>query len=84
MSENNNNNTLISVYPNPNNGNCKISGDSNFEITIVNQLGQIMFSDFLNETNNRQITLFNLANGVYFIVSKGNERKINQKVVVIK
>lgn len=84
LSENNNNNTLISVYPNPNNGNCKISGDSNFEITIINQLGQILFSDFLNETNNRQITLFNLANGVYFIRSKGNERKINQKVVVIK
>ena len=77
-------NTDITIFPNPNNGNCKISSDHDLEITIVNQLGQIVISASLNELNNRQLMLSNLANGVYFVVSKGNEKKINQKVVVIR
>ena len=82
--KNNSNNSNLYVFPNPNNGSCKISSDVNMEMNIVNQLGQIILFVSLDESNNRQSNLSNLANGVYFLTSRNPQQKINQKIVVIK
>jgi hypothetical protein len=85
IGENKNNSVIkVSVDPNPNNGICKISSATDLDINIVNQFGQIVTTASLNETNGRQLTLTSLANGVYFIVNKNSQQKINQKIVVIK
>lgn len=85
ISENKNSaSSKIDIIPNPNNGNCKISSDVDLDLNIIDQLGRIITTVSLNETNAREVTLSNLASGVYFVMNKNSEQKINRKIVVIK
>ncbi|MBL7920135.1 MAG: SBBP repeat-containing protein [Bacteroidia bacterium] len=85
ISENKNNSSVkLSIVPNPNSGICTISSDTDLELTIIDQLGRIVTSVSLNEKNNRTHTLSNLASGVYFVMDKNSDQKINRKIVVIK
>ncbi|MDP3556730.1 MAG: T9SS type A sorting domain-containing protein [Bacteroidota bacterium] len=85
VAENNSNlnNSLLKIYPNPTSGLCNIVSETDLEINIVNQLGQIILSASLNESNNHQFTFSNLANGIYFVQNKNTLQKINKKIVVI-
>ena len=74
----------ISVYPNPNNGEFTIKSTEAISLDLINQLGQVVKVITLNETNNHQASISNVANGIYFIVGKGNNSSINQKVIVNK
>ena len=74
----------ISVYPNPNNGEFTIKSTEAISLDLINQLGQVVKVITLNETNNHQANISNVANGIYFIVGKGNNSSINQKVIVNK
>jgi hypothetical protein len=74
----------ISVYPNPNNGEFTIKSNEAISLDLINQLGQVVKVISLNETNNHQANITNVANGIYFIVGKGTNGSINQKVIVNK
>ena len=54
------------------------------KLDLINQLGQVVKVISLNETNNHQANITNVANGIYFIVGKGTNGSINQKVIVNK
>ena len=85
MPENKNNiSNKISITPNPNAGNCKISSLLDLDLNIVDQLGRIITAVSLNETNAHEATLSSLQSGVYFVMNKNPEQKINRKIVVIK
>lgn len=85
ISENKNNiSTKISITPNPNNGNCKIISDVDLDLNIIDQLGRIIITLSLNQTNGHEAVISNLAGGVYFVMNKNSEQKINRKIVVIK
>ncbi len=85
ISENKNNSSLkLSITPNPNNGLCKINSDTDLDLNIIDQLGRIITTVSLNESNGREAMLHNLASGVYFIMNKNSDQKINRKIVVIK
>ena len=58
---------VISVYPNPTNNNILLRSTSDLGlITICNSLGEIIYSQITNETQ-QQIDLSKQASGVYFL-----------------
>jgi len=79
-----NNKSLITIYPNPNAGNFTITCDENIQVSIVNDLGQVVQTLSLNETNNKNVSISNLANGIYFVVGSNNSQVISQKIIVAK
>ena len=75
-------NTIISVYPNPSNGEFTISTDSDMNLSIINNLGQVVKEISINSSNNYKASISNLANGIYFVVGKNNDQLISQKIIV--
>jgi hypothetical protein len=75
---------LISVYPNPSNGEFTISTDSDMNLSIVNNLGQVVKEISINSSNNYKASISNLSNGIYFVVGKNNNQLIKTKIVVSK
>jgi hypothetical protein len=75
-------NTIISVYPNPSNGEFTISTDSDMNLSIINNLGQVVKEISINSSNNYNASVSNLANGIYFVVGKNNDQLISQKIIV--
>jgi hypothetical protein len=77
-------NTIISVYPNPSNGEFTISTDSDMNLSIINNLGQVVKEISINSSNNYNASVSNLANGIYFVVGKNNDQLIKTKIIVSK
>ncbi len=79
------NSNLITVYPNPNNGEFLVSSDMALELTLINELGQIIQKISLSEFNGFKQEIKGIDNGIYFVsfVSE-NQQKINQKVIILK
>ncbi len=80
ISELQNGNMLIMIYPNPNQGEFIIQAEKEMHLNLINQLGQHIKHIELNEKNNFSVSVLNLANGVYFITGQN----INQKIMVSK
>ena len=72
------------VYPNPNNGEFTISTDSDMNLSIINNLGQVVKEISINSSNNYKASISNLANGIYFVVGKNNDQLIKTKIIVSK
>jgi hypothetical protein len=77
-------NALV-VYPNPNNGEFNIeSGGVEMEVSVVNQIGQLVQTVRLCQDNHFTTKLNDLSQGVYFISGQNPAQKITAKVIVIK
>lgn len=75
---------LFNVYPNPNNGAFTISTNVAGVYNIVNELGQVVESLKLSNSNIYNVNL-NVANGVYYVVGyNSNNDLVKQKIVVLK
>jgi len=74
----------LHVYPNPNTGEFTIQSDQDFNLNLVNELGQVVKSISLNELNSHKQNISNLAAGVYFMTGEKDSTKVNQKIVVTK
>jgi len=76
---------LIAIYPNPNNGDFMVTSDMPLELTLLNELGQIIREISLTELNELKQEIKGITNGIYFVsfVSE-NQQKINRKIVVLK
>lgn len=75
--------SVLVIYPNPTNGDFTIKSTTEGRIIISNQLGQVLHTIDLNESNDYLITINGLANGIYYITnSAGNSAP--QKIVVAK
>jgi hypothetical protein len=78
------NTKMFQLYPNPNNGEFVITSQSNLDLKIVNELGQMVGSITLDENNGYKATVNNLVEGVYFVIGVNNTNLINQKIIVTK
>lgn len=74
----------LKVYPNPNNGDFILTTSTDINLNIVNSLGQLVKTVSLNESNSRQLTISNFANGIYYIVGQEGDQTIKQKIIVAK
>jgi len=74
----------VMIYPNPNAGEFTISHVSDLDLVIVDELGRTVQSLKLNESNEHQVQMKDLSNGIYFILSTGNAVGVKQKIIVSK
>ena len=72
------------IFPNPNNGDFTIKSNESIHLNVIDELGQIVKSISLTESNNNQVSISGLSNGIYFLVGNNSDSKINQKIVVAK
>lgn len=75
---------LLSVYPNPNNGEFTVRANSEITLKVVNELGQEVRTVSLSNQNAYTASVNDLPTGIYFIVGQNGSSKVNQKVVVTK
>lgn len=68
------------VYPNPTSGVIKLEVLTNSEVTIVNTLGQIVYS-LRFEKGNHEISFENLPNGAYLLTLNNHEETIKKKII---
>jgi Secretion system C-terminal sorting domain len=67
-----NNAKTIVVMPNPNAGNFTLQASIDGVYTIVNELGQVVKTMSLNNTNSRKVSIQDLNSGVYFVIGVNN------------
>ncbi|HOZ30559.1 MAG TPA: aryl-sulfate sulfotransferase [Bacteroidales bacterium] len=70
----------ISVYPNPNTGIFNIYSESDFSFEVINTGGEVIYSG----NNSGNIDLSYLSNGVYFIVIHSDNISKTEKIIIIK
>lgn len=70
----------IELYPNPNTGSFRLKASAAMRFSIVNELGQVVRDVTLNEFNNFETAIDELAPGIYFLAS--GQQVLNQKIVV--
>jgi len=59
--------TFVSIYPNPNNGSATIKADKEEALIVSDELGRVLETIELNETNGFTYKIDNLKTGIYFI-----------------
>lgn len=77
---------LVRIYPNPGNGiyylDCSIKG--NIELSVLDSRGRLCLNNELNIeglSNQHEINLSSLKNGIYFVKISGNSQSITTKIV---
>lgn len=70
------------IYPNPNNGEFTIVSDQSVQLTLVNELGQNIRSFALDCAT--EVTVKDLADGIYFLLGTDNSQISRQKIIVRK
>ncbi|MDI1353582.1 MAG: T9SS type A sorting domain-containing protein, partial [bacterium] len=68
----------------PNNGTFTIKSTVDLNLTLVNELGQLVEIINLSSDNNHQHQIKDLANGIYFINGQKNTFHLHEKIVVDK
>jgi hypothetical protein len=74
----------ISLYPNPNNGTFTIKSENDAVVKIINEVGQVVKVEKLNANNNKEVSVVDLSEGLYFVVCESNGQKTTKKVIVSK
>ncbi len=69
----------VSVFPNPCNNVLNVTANGNNEVQIVNLLGQVITTQTM--TDNAQINVSDLSNGVYFVRINGANGTTTQKFI---
>ncbi len=82
--DDNNLKNIFSVYPNPTNSilNIKIKDHMNGALSIVDILGNIVYSEEKTEIGGVAVDISNWSHGVYFVTFKIDNHKIVKKIIV--
>jgi hypothetical protein len=72
---------VISIYPNPNNGEFSITSGHEAELQLINETGQLIRKISLNRDNNYKYNAVGLSKGIYFITS-GKKESAKYKIIV--
>lgn len=75
---------FCAVYPNPTNNliNIRLKNyTQNLKVTVSNQLGQVILSDYYKDTDNAEINLSDLSPGIYFVSINSDFEKFSQKLI---
>ena len=78
----------IDIYPNPSDGNIKLSwnasGTQKMQLSITNDIGAIIYSEnfLMNSSSEKQIDLSGYPAGIYFVSLQNGNGKIVKKIIV--
>ena len=73
------------VYPNPAINYINITSVQKISrITVTNQVGQIVYSDKVNEVNKVNINMQSYPSGAYFVMIETKEGVINKQIIITK
>jgi alpha-tubulin suppressor-like RCC1 family protein len=76
--------TFVNIYPNPNIGLFTIKTDMDMNLNLTNALGQVLQIIQLSDSNNHQMNVEVLSNGIYFVIGQNNYQSVKQKIIVTK
>ncbi len=54
------------------------------DISLLNDLGQVIYVARLDEHNSLEISVADLPSGIYFVTGQNDQELIKQKVIVTK
>jgi DNA-binding beta-propeller fold protein YncE len=77
-------NNLLKIFPNPASTQINLEleiGIQNAVIIVANVLGEIVLTQQLGSSNNANIDITQLSNGLYFIQVKDNNKLFTQKFI---
>lgn len=74
--------SILTIYPNPNNGVFTIKSDSEMDLKLINTLGQTVRLVSLSASSDYKVEINDLAEGAYFISSLRGDRVFRQKIIV--
>ncbi|WP_317899882.1 DUF7948 domain-containing protein [Aurantibacillus circumpalustris] len=74
----------IVIYPNPNNGSFTLQSASSIELSVTNEMGQIIRTVSLSPSTNFRGIIDELPNGVYFLSGDTENKIATKKIVVIR
>ena len=77
----NTNKATVHVYPNPSNGIIQIDLDSDYEITILNGIGQLLYNS-IGKAGLNQIDLINYPKGIYFVKFNNVNKSSTTKILI--
>jgi len=85
----NSNNLAMAIVPNPTNGIFKLSFENHSllyqgHIYVFDMFGNIVFNQAINKTNQIEVNLTSLANGVYNAKFVSGNKIVNKKLVINK
>lgn len=82
LAERENGNENLLVFPNPNQGNFEIRSTEKRQLTLFNELGQIITEIELDETNAYSVQLQGLEKGIYFLKNRDQLTQYYLKILV--
>lgn len=74
----------LSVYPNPSNGVFEVTSETDLDLKLINELGQVIRIISLKAQNDHSMQVNDLSSGVYFIVGQNDSVNINHKIIIAK
>jgi hypothetical protein len=74
----------ILIYPNPANGMFTIESPADMEVTLLNELGQVISTYNLTQQNERKIKVSGIAEGVYFIKGSNGSLTVHERIIITK
>ena len=84
LSENNTKNSLMTLYPNPNNGAFTVFSEVTTVLILVNETGQLVKEFTVTGGIPESIELTQMSNGIYFLLDKQGNNPVRQKVIITK
>jgi hypothetical protein len=76
------NELLLNVFPNPNNGTYTIRANATTNLIIIDQLGREMKTVALNASNQFTADISGMASGIYYLVNREGQQTTHLKIVV--
>lgn len=70
----------LKVYPNPSNGTVTVQLDDEYEITVTNIQGSVVYSKTVIGTE--QLDLSGLSSGMYIINAKSASNVLRQTIII--
>lgn len=72
--------TNLAVYPNPTNGLINVEANGEFNVTVINSVGQVVYNSTM--VNNTVVNLNDVSSGLYVIMIKSDKQYATKNIIV--